>query len=110
CAENPHCGKSGVPFMNNTTGLEASSALILSITSIAANLTSPATRSEHLSRPAHGAPHVSFGFPRYAPFRQRLDDSPLLGRAHGKPARNFIDRPQAADAQTLRIQRTNLHT
>src|SRR5215469_17747433 len=34
CAEKPHCGKSGVPFMNSTTGLEPSSALILSTTSI----------------------------------------------------------------------------
>src|SRR3990172_4276532 len=23
CAEKPHCGKSGVPFMNSTTGAEA---------------------------------------------------------------------------------------
>src|SRR5437879_9020006 len=35
CAEKPHCGKSGVPFMNSTTGLEESSDLILSTTSIA---------------------------------------------------------------------------
>ena len=34
CAEKPHCGKSGVPFMNSTTGAEFSSALIRSITSI----------------------------------------------------------------------------
>src|SRR6201991_1646601 len=32
--ENPHVGKSGVPFMNSTTGLELSSDLILSTTSI----------------------------------------------------------------------------
>src|SRR5262245_13068545 len=33
CAENPHCGKSGVPFMNRTTGAELSSALIRVTTS-----------------------------------------------------------------------------
>src|ERR1700733_8325609 len=34
CAEKPHCGKSGVPFMNSTTGAELSSALIFSSISI----------------------------------------------------------------------------
>src|SRR5690606_28781419 len=32
--EKPHCGKSGVPFMNNTTGDPSMVVLIRSITSI----------------------------------------------------------------------------
>src|SRR5208283_2672790 len=38
CAENPHCGKSGVPFMYSTTGAAASWALIRSIASIVDSL------------------------------------------------------------------------
>ena len=34
-AENPHCGKSGVPFMNSTTGCAAELLRIRSLTSIA---------------------------------------------------------------------------
>lgn len=32
--ENPHCGVSGVPFMNKTTGLESSALSIAALVSV----------------------------------------------------------------------------
>src|SRR5215469_8012814 len=85
CAEKPHWGKSGVPFMNNTTGLEPSSALILSTTSIA------------LPR-------------KFASLGQLGEQLPLLGRAHRHPASDLISGAQATDAVTPRVQDTDLDT
>src|SRR5579863_9242944 len=80
CAENPHCGKSGVPFMNSTTGPELSSALILSTTS-------------------------SIELPRvFAPLFQLGDQLPLLRRAHRQPAPYLLARPQASDAVAALIE------
>src|SRR5579863_10398895 len=84
CAEKPHCGKSGVPFMNSTTGLEPSSALILSTTSI------------------------DLPLQKFAPALQLGDHPPLLGGAHGRPAADLIGGPQAAHAIPLLIERADL--
>jgi hypothetical protein len=35
--ENPHCGVSGVPFMNNTTGAEATALSIACLVSVERN-------------------------------------------------------------------------
>src|SRR5271170_5964946 len=80
CAEKPHCGKSGVPFMNSTTGL-ASSVLILSTTSI-----------RYLPRN------------RFAALGKLPDELPLLARAHRHPAPNLRTAAPAADAQSMLIQ------
>src|SRR5579883_2607131 len=53
CAEKPHCGKSGVPFMKSTTGAEPSSALILSTTSIYYLVTAFGRAAAGSKRPLH---------------------------------------------------------
>src|SRR5207237_1283033 len=83
CAENPHCGKSGVPFMNSTTGLEPSSVLIRSTTSIC---TLPL---------------------QFAPLGKLRQQTPLLSPAHGRPASDLLARAQTADAPAPRIERAS---
>src|SRR5256885_17048778 len=80
CAENPHCGKSGVPFMNSTTGLEPSSVLIRSTTSIC---TLPL---------------------QFAPLGKLRQQTPLLSPAHGRPASDLLARAQTADAPAPRSE------
>src|SRR5688572_30191947 len=59
CAENPHCGKSGVPFMKSTAGLVEICCLILLTTSSATCLllSSSASTSAHCAS-ALIAPHA----------------------------------------------------
>src|SRR5437867_3702391 len=80
CAEKPHCGKSGVPFMNSTTGLEESSALILSTTSI-------------------------FTLPlQFPPLGKLIQQTPLLGRAHVQPTSDLVPGAQAPDTEPAGIE------
>src|ERR1700739_5143379 len=80
CAEKPHCGKSGVPFMNSTTGLEESSALILSTTSICT---------------------LPLQFP---PLPELLEQTPLLRSAHVQPTSDLFPGAEAPDAEPAVIE------
>src|SRR5579872_1692195 len=82
CAEKPHWGKSGVPFMNSTTGLDPISDLILSTTSItpASDINLPLR--EHRC----GSACTQLGH-----------ELPLLRRTHRGPAADFRRRSPAAD-------------
>src|SRR5262249_27206868 len=84
CAENPHCGKSGVPFMNSTTGAEPSSVLILSTTSIRA------------------LPHC------LASLGELGQQAPLLRRAHRQPAPDLLTGAQASDAVSPLVERADV--
>src|SRR5512146_3505736 len=126
CAEKPHCGKSGVPFMKSTTGLEPSSALILSTTSIDNLVTAfgriatgskrPQKNQRRGARRQEALRHRSFAGDRPrlwlgshelpAPF-QLGDQPPLLGGAHGCPPGDLIAGAQAADAVTLLVERAD---
>src|SRR5690242_18133732 len=58
CAEKPHCGKSGEPFMKSTTGVEEICALIRSTTSIF-TLPKPVQRQAY-----RGAASLNYGAAR----------------------------------------------
>src|SRR5256885_3835549 len=70
--------------MNSTTGLEPSSVLIRSTTSIC---TLPL---------------------QFAPLGKLREQTPLLSRTHGRPASDLLARAQTADAPAPRIERADV--
>src|SRR5262249_49962506 len=105
CAENPHCGKSGVPFMNSTTGLELSSALIFSTTSIVHSWKAiGAARVAHCPRKLLRSPALT-----HTPANLQLgNELPLLRGAHGDPAADLGPGAQASSTKALCVQCTDL--
>src|SRR5690625_3201642 len=96
-ALNPHCGKSGVPFMNSTTGC-ATASLILSSTLI--EFSAPCLTELQPGPAGNGRSTALF---------QAFVNTCALPGTHSRPARNLLERPQAALAQTIVANATNVY-
>src|SRR5262245_16016214 len=108
-AENPHCGKSGVPFMYSSTGLELSWSLIRSMTSTLPHLASAVAVAPETSIAARlcRSVRVHFAAANRQP-REPVDDGPLLDRAHASPTRDLVDRAQTPPADVPFVENTDV--